>query len=239
MKKCVFASELAAVLGYNKYKPSDEAIQNMLERNDNPKQEHAECEIEKMFMRDFPTFDEDEMNYIKKNFGTISNITGKDNSDDPWEREVIAKSIKIQSIPKEMIEKLAQHSDDPEAVLAYGNVVEKANILTNHCNGENTQMKFKRSINENWLLFGKTDFCENGVITEIKSRVNRIFTYIPKREKIQLISYLWMSQESDNPCNTGVLKQIHGEEEMVSYYSWEVEKEWFEDLLEEFVAKLD
>lgn len=195
----LYASEIAAIVGLNKFKNAEEALKEALDRNSGknvkPEEDQEIKQAVEKFRRDYLNIRRGgKSTYSKKNYK--KNYKKKET---PVSVDSLTDMLAEMGI-SELLDDVPEKAKKA-VTLEYGIQQERYQLR-----GKNDRQKsFTREFHEGWNIVGKVDCIEDdGTIIEIKNRRHKLFSEIPDYEKVQLMAYLWLSgQES------GILRQYY------------------------------
>ena len=197
---CFFVSEIAALIGKNKYKTESEALRIVWKRN-NPieyeqalklsQQEDKEEAIEKVLVETGAT--------------ELLNKILNDSTDEKKQIECLTKTIQkqgcLQKISKKMIQEVQKE--------VVSKINKKRGIDGEEGGIGRYEKKYKRAVTKrndqlyryegkNFIIAGKIDGIneETNTLIEHKHRRNRLFNWVPAYEKIQILTYLKLTSLS-------------------------------------------
>ena len=199
---CINSSEISGLTGYNKYIKSDKYVEifikNLYKHREDLKENDensgdmvfmTESEKTKLLLSDLTESDKVKINDIIK-----SDI--KDNKELHNSSNKIQKIINNSDVVSEQKDKIIREMDSKincnYGVNTESKAIKMYETKTNNKVYENNSKCYTKYF-DNFLICGKIDGLieKSGklYINEIKNRKNRIFNLIPIYEKIQLISY--------------------------------------------------
>jgi len=204
MSLVIYASELAAVIGYNKYKPIDEALLEVLKRNKPDIYQKAlnrnkkkEININKV-INDLKLENVVENAIKSENKVELEKIVNKFDKNDKTEKEVISFIYKSRGINEE------------DKIVDKHEKVSKKKV-----NKRNSQL-YKYVVNNCITLMGRCDGIQKddddkNVIVEVKNRQKWFF--FPIYEKIQINVYMMMT--GIHKCT--FIQRLHGVDKTDTY----------------------
>lgn len=227
----IYASNIAALVGQNRFNSQEKAL-NAVRKSlqQTPKQKyHEQCKnywnsIEDAHLTFILAFHTDGAPLVESQEELNYKLsTGEDFSIDMITATEYARNMTLPGFgifARELI------GGDPELNKEYGNVMEERQLV-----GYDQQIVLKKYLMPGVLISGKADAMKDGVIIEVKNRVNK-FPSLQPHDKIQLMSYLWMSG-----CDTGILREYCKgvmRETIIEYDS-----DWFEGILSDLREQLN
>ena len=208
----LISSELAIITGHNKYETKQKVIDTVLNRSGIVKKYIPKSKLEESLLS-LPT---NELNIIKKELKLDENSTIKDvekvvnramnktlnsNISENESREKADEVLK--SIP---ILKCLESSVKQDIRMKRGNIKENSNLDKTQAKRNiiikerNSKMYERELYNDsegkfNIVIKGKVDGMNDDIVVETKNRTKRLFNSIPEYEKVQLNSYMFLTDK--------------------------------------------
>lgn len=192
---CIFVSEVASLIGKNKYKHVDEAIKVVIDRNNGKKADNTDEYI----------LDNIQDNVLKSELIRATNMINTENES----VEIVKNACKLYDVnyneTEGIVRRIRGNKREIQS-LDEENVVTTQQIVTKKIEGEKMYLK----------VFGKVDgITRNGTIIETKNRRYRLFDEIPIYEKVQLEMYMWCNADKQI-----IHKQKYNDvSDVIHYYS--------------------
>ena len=240
-KLCINSSEIANLSGYNKYtnknieKIIDLFINNLYKNREDLKEYDEDKGVIKFINEQQATnelleiLSENENKEIKK----IINTDLKDTDSLQQNSNKIKKIINNSNITNEQKQKISNNING-KINCNYGNNTEKKAIeiyerKTLHKIYDNNILCYTKHY-DNFLICGKTDgfidIDNKTYINEIKNRKNRLFDFIPIYEKIQLLSYTKLCDNTNI-----VFTQNYRDTQKTEYFKDYIDEKLWNDVL--------
>jgi len=231
MAVCFYASEVAAVIGEHKYQTQDEAFIKIWKRNHPNSYQEALQEIQQ-----------------QEKEQRIQSIIHSSGVDQEISRAVglTDTNATLKTIQKKVVEHVCR-AGLPQKIIqetmkqVQSNINKRKGVMNEGAGLERFEKKHRtvvskrndtlyRFYGKNYVLVGKIDGVEEdlGYLIEHKHRMNRIFSFIPMYERIQIMAYMKL---------TGVPKA-----KCVQYYKDDTKTHellWNDDTWERINSKLE
>lgn len=206
------SSELAIITGHNTYETKAKVIDKVLNRSGIVKKYIPKSKVEESLL----SLPENELNNIKKELKLDENSTikdiekvvnremGKSLSSNISETESRERADKVlKNIPTL---KCLETSVKQDIRMKRGNIKENSNLDKTQAKNNiiirerNSKMYTKELYNDpegkfNIVIKGKVDGMNEDIVVETKNRTKRLFNLIPEYEKVQLNSYMFLTDK--------------------------------------------
>jgi len=206
------SSELAIITGHNKYETKQKVIDKVLNRSGIVKKYIPKSKVEESLL----SLPVNELNNIKKELNLDENSTIKDVekvinremsktlSSNISENESREKADKVlKNIPTL---KFLETSVKQDIRMKRGNIKENSNLDKTQAKNNivirerNSKMYEQELYNDlegkfNIVIKGKVDGMNEDIVVETKNRTKRLFNLIPEYEKVQLNSYMFLTNK--------------------------------------------
>lgn len=223
MSICIFASEVSALIGKNKYNPVSKAVNKLLLREKGKLNKIAvndamieDLLLDKLEVKEVPKTEDNNMSVqinptSSRKLKRVVKLNIKKTTPKSITKELKELSIGLKKGNKESREKCKELFGVSDAVInrtiiKHDNckigIDEEDNdieIFRKHSTGKVTTRKkgYVKKLGKKCVVYGKMDAFEriNGktYVVETKHRRNRLFNCVPIYEKVQIHVYMWLT----------------------------------------------